>query len=178
MGIFGGPCKHLVNFDKTTLGISGFTGPDILNVKVADIKVDRQVLQTATEITQLYDVMQYSDCIKIDALPKDSPDRVKLTYQVIQNEQQVVQLALLIKLLAAQPSSEKLQQAIAEWIAAQSSRLNQLPTLPTTRSLHPESGGVNVETVRSSIRKAAATEPRLKKALEAPTKPDLGSYFE
>ncbi len=176
MGWFGGPCKHIVNYDKTILDISGFNGPDVLNVKVAEIKVDRQVLQTAAEITQLYDAMQYSDCVKIDSLPKDSPDRVRLTYQAIQNERQVVQLALLIKLLAAQPGSEKLQQAIADWIAAQSNRLDQLPA-PTTRSLRPEGRGVNVETVRSSIKRAAAAEPRLKKALEAGTEPDLGRYF-
>jgi len=176
MGIFGGPCKHLVSYDGENWDFAGLTGPDKLNIKIGELKGNRQVLQTAADITQLYDAMQFSNCTRINQLPKDSPDRVKLAYESMQGEQQLVQLALLIKLLQAQPNSDKLQQAIAEWIAAQSKRLSTLPAAPPKVAPLREAK-VTVSSVRLSIKKAADSDPHLKQALASKTSFDLSRYL-
>ena len=177
MGIFGGPCKHLVDYQKESLSLSGFSGPDKVNVKFGDLKIDPKVMQTAAEITQLYDAMQYSDCMRIEQLPKNSPDRVKLTHEVLENEHQIVQLALLIKVLALSPNSEKLQQAIVDWIAAQANRMSHSPEM-TPKVLRVATKTLTVTGVRSSIRATADTVPALKSALATHKTFNFKSYLE
>jgi hypothetical protein len=65
----------------------------------------------------LLDAPQFANCIKINTIPKDSPERIRLINQAMENEDQLVKFSLVMKLIAANPTSEVIQKALADWIA-------------------------------------------------------------
>jgi hypothetical protein len=162
MPLFGGPCKHIVNYDGRSLDLSGLalTGSEKLKFELGQLKIKRELVQTASEIVQILDAAQYSNCIKIEQTPKDSPERMKLIFQSMESERQLVQFALLTKLLIAQPNSEQLQKGFVDWLASiapQTKELTSQVAPSTKRALRTPSA----TTLASSFKRARDAEPQL-----------------
>jgi hypothetical protein len=66
----------------------------------------------------LLDTAQFANCTKINIIPKDSPERIKLINQAMKSETQLVKFSLVMKLVATNPTSEVIQKALADWIAS------------------------------------------------------------
>lgn len=168
MPIFGRRCKQLVKYDGISLDLSGLglTGGESLKFELGQLTVKRKLMQVASEIAQLLDTVQYSNCVKIEQTPKDSPERIRLIHQAMESERQLVQLTLLTKLIIAQPNSEHLQKALAEWVASLSVRTQELSLqvqeIPMKRGMRAP----NLATINSSLERAKKDEPRLAEAIQ------------
>jgi hypothetical protein len=168
MPIFGGPCKQLVKYDGYSLDLSGLgvSGPEPLKLDLGHLQIKRELMQVASEIAQLLDAVQYSNCVKIEQTPKDSPERIKLIYQAMESERQLVQLTLLTKLIIAQPNSEHLQKALAEWVASHATRAQELSNQVQKTSLRRGTRLPDSATINSSLERAKKAEPRLAYAIQ------------
>jgi hypothetical protein len=164
---FGGPCRQLVKYDGLSLDLSGLglAGAGPLKFNIGEVHAGRELVQVASEIAQLLDAAQYSNCIKIEQTPKNSPERIKLIYEAMESERQLVQLALLTKLIMAQPNSEHLQKALADWVASHATRTQELSVqvqeTATKRGLQVPTQAA----ISSSLEKAKKAEPRLAEAI-------------
>jgi hypothetical protein len=137
--VFGGPCKHLVNFDGVNINLSGLStvlpiGGGPLNFSIGQLGIKKETLQTATDIVMALDAIQYGDCIRIEQTPKDSPERYKIIQQAMENQRSMLQYLVIMKLVASNPTSEIIQKALADWISSQALRLpelsNKLDSIP------------------------------------------------
>lgn len=167
-------CEHVVNYDGAVISFSGLEGPAPFNVKLGEVKANREILQTATEIAQLYDLYQYSNCQQAKMLPENSPDRTQFILEAQRNGQKLLELLAILKLLAARPS-DKIESALADWVAYSFTRIEkESPLLPpgtTTRA-----GGATrtpppvreLNQIRRSIAKAKEQSLYLKEALRKP----------
>jgi len=168
MPIFGRRCKQLVKYDGISLDLSGLglTGGESIKFELGQLKVKRKLMQVASEIAQLLDAVQYSNCVKIEQTPKDSPERVKLIYQAMESERQLVQLTLLTKLIMAQPKSEHLQKALAEWVASLAVRTQELSVQVQRTTVRRRMRLPTSATINSSLERAKKDEPRLAEAIQ------------
>lgn len=168
MPIFGRRCRQLVKYDGISLDLSGLglTGGESLKFELGQLKVKRKLIQAASEIVGLLDAVQYSNCVKIEQTPKDSPERIKLIHQAMESERQLVQFTLLTKLIMAQPNSEHLQKALVDWVASLAVRTQELSLqvqrIPMKRRMRMP----NLTTINSSLERAKKDEPRLADAIQ------------
>jgi hypothetical protein len=117
--IGGGPCKQMVKYDGTSLDLSGLSLPALagsgpLSFALGHLQIKHELMQAAAEIAQLLDAAQFANCTKINMVPKDSPDRIRLINQAMESETQLVKFSLVMKLVTANPTSEVIQKALAE----------------------------------------------------------------
>jgi hypothetical protein len=167
-------CEHVINYDGVSISFSGLEGPSAFNVRLGEVKANREVLQTATEIAQLYDLYQYSNCQQARMLPEDSPVRTQFILEAQKNGQRLLELLSILKLLAVRPS-DKMESALADWVAYSFTRVErESPLYPpgtTTRA-----GGATrtpppvreLNKIKRSIAKAKEQSPYLKEALRKP----------
>jgi len=128
----------------------------------------------AGEIAQALDELQVSNCQKIEQIPKDSPERIKLIYLAVESERQLVQLALLTKMLAISPNSERLQRAIVDWVASSAKRADELSARQPSAGLTRRSG----TKFQSKIEEALRAEPRLRSAMRRESPFDLSEILD
>jgi hypothetical protein len=167
-------CEHVVNYDGINISFSGLEGPSPFNVKLGEVKANREVLQTASEIAQLYDLYQYSNCQQTKMLPENSPERTQFILEAQKNGQRLLELLSILKLLAARPS-DKMESALADWVAYSFTRIEkESPLLPpgtttraggATRAPPPVS---ELNQIRRSLAKAKEESAYLKEALRKP----------
>lgn len=175
--LWGGPCKNLVHFDGRSLTLSGLIGPEALNLSLASLGVKREVVQVATELAQTFDELQFSNCQKIEQVPQNSPERIKLIYQAIESEKELLRLALLTKALAISPNSERIQQAIVDWVASSARSADELAPKPASPGL--TRGGPPPPTkLQVALEKATDAEPRLRAAMRRGTTFDLSEVLK
>jgi hypothetical protein len=123
-----------------------------------------------------------ANCIKINMIPKDSPERIKLINQAMESEAQLVKFSLLMKLVTANPTSEVIQNALADWIASQSLHAQELSSqakdVPITRSGEPEVPIPSLQKVQSSIENAKEAKPHLENAIQIEASFDLNKVID
>src|SRR5690348_18220713 len=68
-------CKHVIRFDATNISFSGLEGPDIIKFRLASFQIKRDSLQAAIDIAQVYDLFQYSNCLKAKQFPEGTPEK-------------------------------------------------------------------------------------------------------
>jgi hypothetical protein len=189
MPIFGGgPCKQIVKYDGTSLDLTGLNIPALsaasgpLSFALGHLQIKRELIQAAAEIAQLLDAAQFANCTKINMIPKDSPERIKLINQAMESEAQLVKFSLVMKLVAANPTSEVIQKALADWIASQSIHTQELSSqardVPVTRGGEPEIPIPNLQKVESSIVTAKEVEPYLEDAVQKGASLDLNKVID
>lgn len=189
MTIFGlgGKCKQMIKYDGTSLDLSGVnvstaigTGP--LSVALGSLNVKHELLQTAAEIAQLIDAVQFSNCIKIEQTPKDSKERIQLIHQAMEAEKQLIQFSIVFKLISSNPTSEPIQKALAEWVASQASRTQELEA--QVQDVPVPRGSDNIVQIPSrgqielSIQKAKAVDSHLNDALQRGATFDFGKILD
>jgi hypothetical protein len=174
--LWGGPCRNLVHFDGRSLTLSGLIGPEALNLSLGSVGVKREVVQVASELAQTFDQLQFSNCQKIEQVPANSPERVKLIYEAIESEKQLLQLALLTKALAISPNSDRLQQAIVNWVASSARRAAEL--VPALSSPGLTRGGPARGGLQARLEEASKAEPRLRTAMRRGSPFDLSEVLK
>lgn len=191
MPIFGGgPCKQMMKYDGTTLDLTGLnvpaltaTGSGSLSFALGHLQIKRELVQAAAEIAQLLDAAQFANCTKIKLVPKGSTDRIKLINQAMESEAQLLKFALVMKLVAANPTSEVIQKALADWIASQSSHMKELSTqaqdVPEEKGPGEQQIPIppTLQQVESSVESAKEAEPYLKDAIQRGINFDLNIYI-
>jgi hypothetical protein len=135
--------QTMVKYDGTSLDLTGLnvpaltTGSGPLSIALGYLQIKRELIQAAAEIAQLLDAAQFANYTKINMIPKDSPERLKLINQDMESETQLVKFSLVMRLVAANPTSEVIQNALADWIASQSINTQELSVqakdVPVTR---------------------------------------------
>jgi hypothetical protein len=177
MNLFGGrPCKQMVKYDGRSLDLTGLELPlgGPLNFELANLKTKSEMVQTAAEIAQLLDAAQFANCSQI-AMVKDDKERVKLINQAILSQEQLVKFSLVMKLISTNPASESIQNALATWIASQTSIIGTLSgQVENQASAARGRGGEgeqkitapSKEKIQSSIESAKRAEPRLEEAIQ------------
>lgn len=145
--------------------MSGLGGPDAFNLAIGSLNLKREVVQAAVELVQLLDTLQYSNCVKIEQLPRDSPERVGIINEAMESERHLIQFTLLSQLLLKAPNSERLQQAFADWLAAQARRVGALPAGQPVRRRGRNATMPGESKVQKSLRVALKAEPRLQRAV-------------
>jgi hypothetical protein len=177
MPIFtGGPSKQMIKYDGTSLDLSGLNIPALtagsgsLSFGLGYLQIKRELVQAAAEIAQLLDAAQFANCTKMNMIPKDSPERIKLIDQAIESEAQLVKFSLVMKLVAANLTSQIIQKALADWIASQFFHTQELSSqakdVPVTRGGEPEVPIPSLQKVESSIENAKEAEPYLENAIQ------------
>jgi hypothetical protein len=171
---FGNKCHHLINYDGVSLSFSGLEGPGSFDVKLSSLKVNREVLQVASEIAQLYDMYQFSNCQQCNMLPENSPERTQFLLESQRNGARLLELLSILKIVAARPS-ETLERALADWVAHTYSSAAtgvDAPLLPpgvatrgATRSSPPAK---EINQIKRSLAKAKTQFPYLGQALKNP----------
>jgi hypothetical protein len=167
-------CKRAFNYDATNISFSGLQGPDqIINFKIGSFQVKKDLLQAACEIAQIYDLFQYSNCQRIQQFSKDSVQRDTFILEIQKNESRLVELLSMLKLAAAHPS-DKIEEAIADWIAfTYAKKIREEAPIITEKV---RAGDIVRESpppeefngVKRSIAKAKLSSPYLISALENP----------
>jgi hypothetical protein len=181
MNLFGGrPCKQMIKYDGRSLDLTGLELPlgGPLNFELGNLKTEREMVQTAAEIAQLLDAAQFANCSQI-AMVKDDKERVKLINQAILSQEQLVKFSLVMKLISTNPESESIQNALATWIASQTSIIGTLSGQvenqdPAARGGEARRRGgeeqkitaPSKEKIQSSIESAKRAEPRLEEAIQ------------
>jgi hypothetical protein len=173
MNLFGGrPCKQMVKYDGTSIDLTGLEIPmgGPLNFELANLKVKRELVQTAAEIAQLLDAAQFANCTQIGMI-RDDKERIKLINQAIQSQEQLVKFSLVMKLVSTNPTSEAIQNALATWIASQTPRIGTLSgqvesQAPAARGRGEQITAPSKEQIQSSIESAKGAEPRLAQAMQ------------
>jgi hypothetical protein len=173
----------MIKYDGRSLDISGLNlplgGAGALSFALGKLETKRELVQAAAEIAQLLDAAQFANCTKISMVPKDSPERIKLINQAIESETQLVKFSLVMKLVTANPTSEAIQKALADWIASQSIHAQELSSqakdVPVTRtSRTPPS----LQKVQASIENAKEAEPYLVDAVQRGATLDLNKVID
>jgi hypothetical protein len=173
MNLFGGrPCKQMVKYDGRSLDLTGLELPlgGALNFELANLKTKREMVQTAAEIAQLLDAAQFANCSQI-AMVEDDKERVKLINQAILSQEQLVKFSLVMKLISTNPASESIQNALATWIASQTSIIGTLSGQVENQASAARGGEQKItapskEKIQSSIEGAKRAEPRLEEAIQ------------
>jgi hypothetical protein len=176
MNLFGGrPCKQMVKYDGRSLDLTGLELPlgSPLNFELGNLNTKREMVQTAAEIAQLLDAAQFANCSQI-AMVEDDKERVKLINQAIHSQEQLVKFSLVMKLISTNPASESIQNALATWIASQTSIIgtlsgqveNQASAARGRERGEQKITAPNKEKIQSSIESAKRAEPRLEEAIQ------------
>jgi hypothetical protein len=166
-------CKHIINFDATTLSLSGLEGPEEVNFKLASFQIKKDVLQAAIDIAQMYDIFQYSNCQQIERFPKDSPERGAFIIEVHRNQERLMEFLAMLRIALARPS-EKIEQALADWIAFTFTKKirEEAPIIPekvrATGQVRQAPPIEEFNSLKRSIAKAKMSSPYLITALENP----------
>src|SRR6476659_7146731 len=115
--IWGDICQKIIKYDGKNITISGLNGVnEAIDFNIGEIKIKNELLQTACDIAQIYDLYRYSNCQKIKLFSKNSPQRDKFILEVHKNEQRLIEFLILIRLASSKPAKE-IEKAIAEWIS-------------------------------------------------------------
>jgi hypothetical protein len=180
MGLFGGSCKRLVKYDGTTFDLSGLVGPGEFKLTLGQLGLKHELLQAATDIVQLYDAMQYTNCTRIQQIPENSPERIKLIHESMEMERQLITFALLTKVLEAQPQNEIVQKGLIDWMASQGPHAQEAASDAQKKTLksglHRKDPNVQMpraDEIRSTFEAAVAAEPRLREAMRLGTQFDM-----
>jgi hypothetical protein len=178
--MFRHPCKRLVKYDGISLDLSGLTGPEQFKVTLGQLQIRRELLQAATDIILLYDAVQYSNCVRVQQMPRDSPERIKMIYRAEESERQIVLFMLLVRLMIALPNSERLQKALVDWVAAHVVPAQELTSEAQKAELRfgiprleTDSQIPNLATVSSHIESAEKAEPSLRQAIRSKVSFDM-----
>jgi hypothetical protein len=183
----GRPCKQMIKYDGRSLDLTGL-GLNLplgapLNFNLAELHTKPDLLQAAAEIAQLLDAAQFANCTQI-SLVKDDTERVKLVNQSIQNQDQLVKFALVMKLVSSNPTSAAIQNALAAWIAAQTTRVSdlsnqvQVQTRSAARGAEQQISAPSEEQIQSTIEKAKRAEPSLTETIQRGATLDLNKIIE
>src|SRR6188472_4672947 len=100
-------CKHIINYDSTNLSFSGLQAPaQIVDFKIGSFQIEKDLLQTATDIAQMYDMFQFSNCQKIQQLSKDSSIRDQFILEAHRNEERLLEFLTMLRVAQTRPSEE------------------------------------------------------------------------
>ena len=189
MPIFGGgPCKQMIKYDGASLDLTGLNIPMLtagygpLSFTLGHLQIKRELIQAATEIAQLLDAAQFANCTKINMVPSNSRERIKLINQAMESETQLVKFALVMKLATSNPTSEIMQKALADWIGSQSIHTQELSSqakdVPVTRGVEPEIPIPNLQKVESSIESAKEAGALLRRCNTKGSQYDLNKVID
>jgi hypothetical protein len=167
-------CKHIFNYDGINISFSGLELPDqILKFKIGSFNIKKDLLQAASDIAQIYDLYQYSNCQRIKQFSENSPQKEKFIFEVQKNETRLTELLAILKLAAVQPS-EQIEKSLADWVAfIFTNRIREEAPLISERVR----AGENVRepppieeynSLKRNIAKAKISIPYLKDALKNP----------
>jgi hypothetical protein len=167
-------CKNIISYDATSLSFSGLQAPDqILDFKLGAFQIKKELLQTATDIAQMYDMFQFSNCQKIQQLSKDSPIRDQFILEAHRNEERLLEFLTMLRIAQTRPS-EEIEKALADWIAFTFVKKlrEEAPIIPEkvrAGEIVRESPPIEeYNQIKRSITKAKMTSDYLKEALEEP----------
>jgi hypothetical protein len=174
----------MIKYDGTSLDLKGLEVPlgGPLKFDLANLNIKQEMLRTASEIAQLLDAAQLANCSQINMIKSDK-ERMKLVNQAILSQQDLVKFALVMKLVETNPSSPAIQNALATWIASQTSRIPTLSGQVETVSARGAGGeqitAPSKEQIQSSIESAKRAEPQLAEAIQrGAASPDLTKILE
>jgi hypothetical protein len=123
-------CERLISYDGINLSLSGIEGSELINFNIGDFKIKKEILQAACDIAQIYDMYAYRNCQRIHQFEKKSPERSTFILEITKNEERLLEFLTIIKIASINPS-EKIEKALADWIAHTFKRLrNDSPLIP------------------------------------------------
>ena len=167
-------CKHIINYDSTNISFKGLQAPDqILDFKIGSFQIKKDLLQTATDIAQMYDMFQFSNCQKIQQLSKDSLLREQFILEAHRNEERLLEFSTMLKIAQIRPS-EEIEKALGDWIALNFAKRirEEAPIIPEKvrgGELVRESPPIEeFNQIKRNIAKAKLSFPYLKEALQNP----------
>lgn len=167
-------CKHIINYDATNISFKGLQTPDqILDFKIGSFQIKKDLLQTATDIAQMYDMFQFSNCQKIQQLSKDSPLREQFILEAHRNEERLLEFSTMLKIAQIRPS-EEIEKALGDWIALNFAKRirEEAPIIPEKvrgGELVRESPPIEeFNQIKRNLAKAKLSFPYLKEALQNP----------
>lgn len=99
----------------------------------------------------------------------------------MESEAQRVKFSLVMKFVTANPTSEVIQKALADWIASQSIHAQELSSqakdAPITRSGEPEIPIPSLQKVQSGIENTKEAEPHLENTIQIGASFDLNKVI-
>ena len=176
-------CKPIIKYDGINLSFSGIEIPnEILNFKIGAFQIKKDTLQAATDIAQIYDIYRVSNCEKIEKFQKDSPERTAFILATTKNEERLLEFLVLVRIAMKRPS-EKIEQAMEDWIALNFSQKirDEAPIIPEkvrAGEVVRESPPIKeYNSLRRNITKAKASSEYLTNALKTP-KFEINQLYE
>jgi hypothetical protein len=166
-------CKHVIRFDATNISFSGLEGPDTIKFRLASFQIKRDSLQAAIDIAQVYDLFQYSNCLKAKQFPEGSPEKTMFILESLKSGERLIEFLAIIRVALARPS-ERIEKALEDWVAYTFSKKipDEAPIIPQK----VRAGGQIREyppieefnQVKRSVTKARMSSQYLAEALEDP----------
>lgn len=167
-------CKHIFNYDGINISFSGVEIPDqLVKFKIGSFNIKKDLIQAASDIAQIYDLYQYSNCQRIHQFSENSPQKDMFILEIQKNETRLAELLAILK-LATVKSSEQIEKALADWVAFTfSNRIREEAPLISDRvragEIVRESPPIEeYNSLKRNITKAKISFPYLKDALENP----------
>jgi hypothetical protein len=62
-------CKPVINYDGINLSFSGLETEETIHFKLAEFKINKEIIQAATDIAKIYDLFRVANCTKANPLP-------------------------------------------------------------------------------------------------------------
>jgi hypothetical protein len=165
-------CKPIISYDSTTISFSGLETDEIIRFKIGELKINKELLQAATDTVKVYDIYRIANCHKLSLFSKNSPIRDSFILETMKSEQRLLELLLILR-LASVRTSRQIEKSLADWIAFTSRSIGgDGPIIP-----HKVKGGEIVReappieeynNLKRSIAKARNSSEFLRAALESP----------
>ena len=106
-------CKPIINYDGTSIKFSGLESDEIINFRIGDFKINKELLQAATDIAKIYDLFRVSNCKRIKEFSKDSAMRDHFILEAMKSNERLLEFLTMLRLTSTHPS-EKIEKALAD----------------------------------------------------------------
>lgn len=166
-------CEPIIKYDGINLTISGLQGPNPAEFKVGNFQIKREILQSAIDIAQMYDLFAYRNCQRIEQFPEDSPERAKFILETHKSDERLLEFLAMLRIAITRPS-EKIEQSLADWVAFTFTKSirEEAPIIPERvragELVRESPPAEEYNNLRRDVTKAKISSQYLKDALENP----------
>ncbi len=116
---FFSPCKKLIKHSGTSIQIATIEGVTKMPTKIGGVDIKPSLIQTAGDILQILDWLQYTLCQNIQQLKRIKASTSIITEVLLRQNEHCRQIAFFsILCLTATNSPTKFEKVLADWIAS------------------------------------------------------------
>src|SRR5688572_26795635 len=104
-------CKHLVNYQGTSIEIAGVSVPNIFSL--GNVNIKPQVLQAAEKALQYLDMNHFQNCETLKQAPNEE-SRTKYFEQMTKQQQKLNDIAMAIAAYSTNTNSQRLEETLSK----------------------------------------------------------------